>query len=68
MGVSEEINAIADDYIDKFIVSELTLVKITDESYSRMELREALTGRINERNLNKIIAYTFLGSLYLEKI
>jgi hypothetical protein len=65
---TERIKAVADDYIDKFLTSDLSLVKITDDQYTQMELREALTGRICERQLIKIIAYTFMGGLYLEKI
>jgi hypothetical protein len=66
--VSEEISTVADSYIDKFIATELTLIKITDEKFTLLEMRKALINRISERDLNKIMAYTFMGALYLEKI
>ena len=66
--MSEEINVIADEYIDKFVVSDITLIKITDDRYTRMDLRETLISRIRERGVEKIICYTFLNELYLEKL
>ena len=66
--MSEEISKVADSYIDKFIATELTLIKITDEKYTLIEMRKAITSRITERDLNNITAYTFLGALYLEKV
>ena len=63
-----EINEEADKYIDRFIESELTLIKINDEKYPKMKLKEALTNQLRERNLTQIIAYSFMGGLYLEKI
>lgn len=66
--ISEETKTVADEYIDKFLESKLSLVKITDNNYSLMALREALLARIKERGLNEIIAYTFLKGLYLEKV
>ena len=66
--MSEEISKVADSYIDKFIATELTLIKITDETYTLLEMKKALTRRLVERDLNIITAYTFLGAPYLEKI
>ena len=66
--MSDEINATADEYIDKFIVSDLSLIKISDNMYSRMELRHALISRINERGLGNLTVYTFMNALYLEKV
>ena len=66
--MSDEINATADEYIDKFIVSDLSLLKISDNMYSRMELRNALISRINERGLGNLTVYTFMNDLYLEKV
>ena len=66
--MSEEIKATADEYIDKFVVSDLSLIKISDDTHSRMELREALLSRIRERGIGNITAYTFMNVLYLEKV
>jgi hypothetical protein len=66
--MSDEINTIADEYIDKFDVADITLIKITDNRYTRMDLRETLISRIRERGLEKIICYTFMNELYLEKL
>ncbi len=66
--MSEEIKATADKYIDKFVVSDLSLIKISDDTYSRMVLREALISRISERGISNISAYTFMNALYLEKV
>ncbi len=66
--ISEEIKAVADEYIDKFIASDLSIVKISDENIQQMVLREALITRINKRGLRNLIAYTFMNYLYLEKL
>lgn len=66
--MSEEIKTTADEYIDKFVVSGLSLIKISDDTYSRMELREALLSRISERGISNITAYTFMNVQYLEKV
>lgn len=66
--ISEKIKAVADEYIDKFIASDLSIVKINDDNYQRMALREALITRINKRGLRNLIAYTFMNYLYLEKL
>ena len=65
--MDEDIKVVADDYIDKFINSDLSLIKISDEKYSRMELRNAISERLIERKINTITAYTFMNGLYLEK-
>jgi len=66
--MSDEIKAIADEYVDKFVASDVTLIKINDDRHTRMDLREVLISRIRERDLDGIICYTFLNDLYLEKI
>lgn len=62
-----DISAIADEYINKFIDSEHSIIKIDDEVYSRIELREALVSRVKERDLHTIIVYVFMNNLYMEK-
>ena len=66
--MSEQDNAVFDEYIDKFMSSDLSIVKIKDENYPSNFLRKALQQRIKERDLTNLIAYTFLSDLYLEKI
>jgi hypothetical protein len=66
--LSEQDIAIFDDYIDRFMLSDLSIVKIKDDNYPSNFLRKALQQRIKDRDLSNIIAYTFLSDLYLEKI
>ena len=66
--MSEEDVAIFDEYIDRFILSDLSLIKITDENYSRNFLRKALQQRIIDRGLINLIAYTILSELFMEKV
>ena len=66
--MSEQDNAIFDEYIDKFMSSDLSIVKIKDENYPSNFLRKALQQRIKNRSMTNLIAYTFLSDLYLEKI
>jgi hypothetical protein len=66
--MSDEIKVIAEEYVDKFVTSDATLIKINDDRHTRMELREVLVSRIRERGLKSIICYTFMNDLYLEKI
>lgn len=66
--MSDEITAIAEEYVDKFVASDATLIKINDDRHTRMELREVLVSRIRERGLDGIICYIFMNDLYLEKI
>jgi hypothetical protein len=66
--LSEQDIAIFDDYIDRFMLSDLSIVKIKDDNYPSNFLRKALQQRIMDRDLSNIIAYTFLSDLYLEKI
>jgi len=57
-----------DEYIDKFIASDLVLIKIKEENYPINSLRRIFLQRIKERKIENITSYTFLGELYLEKI
>ena len=66
--LSEEDVAIFDEYIDRFISSDLSLIKITDENYPRNFLRKALQQRIIDRGLTNLIAYTILSELFMEKV
>ena len=66
--MSEQDNAVFDEYIDKFMSSDLSIVKIKDENYPSNFLRKALQQRIKKRGMTNLIAYTFLSDLYLEKI
>ena len=66
--MSEQDNAVFDEYIDKFMSSDLSIVKIKDESYPSNFLRKALQQRIKKRGLTNLTAYTFLGELYMEKV
>jgi len=66
--LSEQDNTVFDEYIDKFMSSDLSIVKIKDENYPSNFLRKALQQRIKDRDLSNLIAYTFLSDLYLEKI
>ena len=66
--MSEEINRVVDEYLDKFIASDLVLIKINDENYPTSSLKRVFLERIKERELGKITSYIFLNELYLEKI
>ena len=64
----EEITKIVDEYLDRFIASNLALIKIKDEKYSKNMLKKYFLVRIKERGITKITSYTFINELYLEKI
>jgi hypothetical protein len=66
--MTEELEKVADEYLDRFIASELVMVKIKDENYPDNSLKCVLLLRIRKRGLTKITAYTFLNELFLEKI
>lgn len=66
--MSERDIAVFDEYIDKFMSSDMTIVKIKDKNYPSNFLRKALQQRIKDRGMTNLIAYTFLSDLYLEKI
>ena len=66
--MSKEINRVVDEYLDKFIASDLVLIKINDENYPTSSLKRVFLERIKERELGKITSYIFLNELYLEKI
>ena len=66
--MSERDIAVFDEYIDKFMSSDMTIVKIKDKKYPSNFLRKALQQRIKDRGMTNLIAYTFLSDLYLEKI
>jgi len=56
------------EYIDKFIASDLVLIKIKEENYPINSLRRIFLQRIKERKIENVTSYTFLSELYLEKI
>lgn len=64
----EELTSKIDDYLDKFISSELTLVKVKEEKYPITNLKRLFLERIKERDIINVISYIFLGELYLEKL
>lgn len=66
--LSEKDIAVFDDYIDKFMLSDLSLIKIKDENYPTNFLRKALQQRIKDRDLTNLTAYIFLSELYMEKV
>jgi len=66
--MAEELKKIADEYLDRFITSDLVMVKITDENYPINSLKNMLISRIRKRGMTNITAYTFLNELFLEKI
>ncbi len=66
--MAEEKTKIIDEYLDKFITSDLILIKIKDEDYPINSLKKLFLKRIKEREIDKITSYVFLGDLYLEKL
>lgn len=68
MRMSEAVRNKADEYLDKFLDSDLNLIKISDEQYSDRALKEALNAKIKERDIRNVITYVFINGLYLEKI
>ncbi|TFH18945.1 hypothetical protein E4H04_01780 [Candidatus Bathyarchaeota archaeon] len=66
--MTEELIKIVDEYLDKFMSSDLVLIKIKDENYPMNSLKRMFLIRINERNLKGVTSYTFMMELYLEKI
>ena len=66
--MTEEIDRIVDEYLDKFISSDLVLIKIKDEIYPTNTLKRVFLERIKEREIKKVTSYIFLNELYLEKI
>jgi len=59
---------IVDQYINKFLDSDHTLIKIKDENYPNIFLKKRLQERIRARGMGKMIAYIFMDDLYLEKL
>ena len=57
--MTEEIDRIVDEYLDKFISSDLVLINT---------LKRVFLERIKEREIKKVTSYIFLNELYLEKI
>ena len=66
--MNEEIDNVVDEYLDKFIASDLVLIKIRDENYPMNTLKRVFLERIKEREIQKVTSYIFLKELYLEKI
>jgi hypothetical protein len=66
--MTEEINRIVDEYLDRFVTSDLMLIKIKDENYPNNTLRRIFLKRIKERDLKGLTSYIFMKELYLEKI
>ena len=66
--MNEEIDNVVDEYLDKFIASDLVLIKIRDENYPMNTLKRVFLERIKEREIQKVTSYIFLKELYLEKL
>jgi len=66
--MNEKIDKIVDEYLDKFIDSDLVLIKIKDEDYPINSLKRVFLERIKEREIKQVTSYIFLQELYLEKI
>lgn len=66
--MTEEVEEVIDEYLDRFIASEIVLIKIKDEKYPMNTLRRVFLERIKERELEGITSYIFMKDLYLEKI
>ena len=65
--MSQAIMIKAEEYLDKFLSSDLNLVKISDDQYSDRALNEAFKECIDRRSLRNVITYVFINGLYLEK-
>ena len=63
----DETLELVDQYIDRFLSSDHTIIKINDEEYPSTFLNKRLQERIREREIKKMIAYVFMNTLYLEK-
>ncbi len=66
--MDEETRIKADQYLDRFISSDLTMIKINDGTVEQTVLIKALHSSIKERGLEGLNAYIFMNGLYLEKI
>ena len=66
--MTEELMRVADEYLDRFVSSDLMIVKIKDKKYPANSLKRIFLERIRERKLTGITSYTFMNELYLEKI
>jgi len=66
--MTEELTRVADEYLDRFISSDLMIVKIKDKKYPANSLKRIFLNRVRERKLTGITSYMFLNELYLEKI
>jgi hypothetical protein len=66
--MTEELMRVADEYLDRFVSSDLMIVKIKDKKYPANSLKRIFLDRIRERKLTGITSYTFMNELYLEKI
>jgi len=64
----DEVLMLVDQYIDKFLISDHTIIKIKDEKYLNMILKKKLQERIREREIRKMIAYVIRNTLFLEKL
>jgi hypothetical protein len=66
--VNEELVKTVDEYLDKFLSSDLVMIKIKDEKYPPESIKRMLLRRIEEKKLQNVTAYMFMKELYLEKI
>ena len=64
----DETLELVDQYIDRFLSSDHTIIKINDETSTSTLLNKRLQARIREREIRKLISYVFMNTLYLEKI
>ena len=66
--MTEKIERVVDEYLQKFIASDIVLIKIKDENYPINTLKQVFLERIKEKALDNVTSYIFLKELYLEKI
>ena len=64
----DETLELVDQYIDRFLASEHSIIKINDEKYPNKFLKKRLQERIKAREIRKMIVYVFMNALYLEKL
>ncbi len=64
----KEIGTKVDDYLDGFLASNHSLIKIDDAEYPLDALKTAFLERIAERQIQDVAAYIFLKKLYLERV
>lgn len=66
--MTEEIKDIVDEYLDRFLSSDIILIKIKDQNYPINTMKRIFLERIKEREIDNVSAYIFLNDLFIEKI